>query len=169
MAKGCGEALIAIAIKRIFEKSVPRILQCLSMLSEEEVWFRPNGETVSIGNLVLHLSGNVRQWIISGLGGAADARQRSVEFDEKGPMPNAELVARFTTTMSEAQAVLERLDPASLLEDRRVQGFDETGISIIVDVVEHFGYHTGQITFAVKSRKNVDMGYYKGQDLNATS
>jgi uncharacterized damage-inducible protein DinB len=168
-AEAYGEALVSIAAKRVFEKSVPRVLKCLSMLTEEEVWFRPNEETPSIGNLILHLCGYVRQWVISGLGGAEDVRRRSLEFDEKGPIPNADLIVRFTSTMSEAETVLKRVDPASLLEDRRVQGYDETGISIIVNVVEHFGYHTGEITFAVKSRKNVDMGYYAGQDLNATS
>jgi uncharacterized damage-inducible protein DinB len=164
-----GDALIAAAVKHMFEESVPRILQCLTMLSEEEVWFRPNEETVSIGNLIVHLCGNVRQWIICGLGGAVDERKRSLEFEEKGPMSNAVLEERLRSTMSEARATLERVDPESLLGARRVQGNDETGMSIIMHVVEHFSYHTGQITFAVKSRKNLDMGYYAGQDLNATS
>ena len=168
-AEAYGEALIAAAVKHMFEESVPRILKCLAMLSEEEIWFRPNEETVSIGNLIVHLCGNVRQWIICGLGGAADERKRSIEFEEKGPMSNALLDERFRSTMTEARTTLEGVNPESLLRVRRVQGNNETGMSILMHVVEHFSYHTGQITFAVKSRKNVDMGYYAGQDLNATS
>lgn len=163
-----GSALIAEARKRLFGESLPRLKKCLSLLSEEEIWFRPNSETVSVGNLVLHLCGNLRQWIVSALGGATDVRVRSQEFSEPGPLPTAALLERLQKTMGEAETVLKSLDPATLLAKRHVQGFQETGLSILVHVVEHFSYHVGQVTYFVKSRKGVDLGYYAGVDLNNT-
>jgi uncharacterized damage-inducible protein DinB len=115
---------------------------------------------------VLHLCGNVRQWIGSGLGGAADGRDRAAEFSERGPIPKADLLARLEGVLAEADQVLDRLDPETLLQKRPVQAFEESGLSILVHVVEHFSYHTGQITTFIKTRKNVDLGYYAGIDLN---
>ena len=103
----------------------------------------------SVGNLLLHLNGNVRQWIISGFGGATDSRERSKEFAEKGPHPSSVLLARLERTLREAAEVIEGLDPDSLLETRRIQGCDVDGVRILVHVVEHFSYHVGQITIAV--------------------
>jgi uncharacterized damage-inducible protein DinB len=155
-----GEALIEETKRRLFKDSQPRVHKCLAQLSEEEIWHRPNAETVSVGNLVLHLCGNVRQNIVSGLGGAPDRRQRALEFAEPGPIPAAELLSRLDETLAEAGRALDRIDPASLLEIRRVQGFDESKLSILVHVVEHFSYHVGQITYFVKSKKAVNLGYY---------
>jgi uncharacterized damage-inducible protein DinB len=162
-----GAALIAECRRRLFGESLPRLRQCLGELAVEEIWARPNERTVSAGNLVLHLSGNVRQWIVAGLGGAPDVRERQAEFDATGPMPTAELLGRLEATLAEASRVLDALDPADLLRPRRVQGFTESGLCILVHVVEHFSYHTGQIAYMVKSRKNVDLGFYRGTDLNA--
>ena len=162
-----GRALIAECRRRLYSESLPRIRQCLSELTVDEIWARPNGHTVSAGNLVLHLVGNVRQWILSGLGGVPDVRERQAEFDAAGPMPTADLLARLEATMAEVSAILDLLEPASLLVPRRVQGFTESGLSILVHVVEHFSYHTGQIAYIVKSRKDVDLGFYRGTNLNA--
>jgi len=124
---------------------------------------------VSVGNLVLHLLGNVRQQILSGLCGAPDRRRRQEEFDEKGPIPAGELLRRLDALMTEVDQALDRLDPATLLTVRKVQGYEESGLSILVHVIEHFSYHVGQMTYFVKSRKAIDMGYYAGIDLNVTS
>lgn len=164
-ARALGAALIAEARRRLLGESLPRLRRCLAELSEEEIWQRPNAATVSIGNLVLHLAGNLRQWILTGLGGAEDRRMREREFTETGPLPTAALVALIESTLEETRAVLEGLDPASLLAPRRVQGFEESGLSIIVHVVEHFSYHVGQMVYAVKSRKGIDLGFYRGVDL----
>ncbi|HZE99317.1 MAG TPA: DinB family protein [Planctomycetota bacterium] len=162
-----GPALILETRRRLHDESLPRIRTCLSQLSVEEIWSRPNAETVSVGNLVLHLAGNVRQYLIAALGGVPDIRERQAEFDATGPMPTAELLSRLEKTMEEASGVLDRLDPSTLLQTHRVQGFVESGLSILVHVVEHFSYHTGQIAYVVKSRKNVDLGFYRGKNLNA--
>lgn len=164
-----GRALLAETKRRLFRDSQPRIHRCLAQLTEEEIWYRPNAETVSVGNLVLHLLGNVRQQILSGLCGAADGRRRQEEFDEKGPIPADELLRRLDALMAEVDRELDRVDPASLLTVRKVQGYEESGLSILVHVIEHFSYHVGQMTYYVKSRKAVDMGYYAGIDLNVTS
>jgi uncharacterized damage-inducible protein DinB len=164
-----GRALIAETRRRLFRESTPRIHRCLGQLTEEEIWFRPNAETVSVGNLVLHLLGNVRQQLLSGVCGAPDRRHRQSEFDERGPIPAPELLRRLDELMAEVDRALDELDPQSLLTVRKVQGFDESGLSILVHVIEHFSYHVGQITYIVKARKAVDLKYYEGVDLNVTS
>jgi uncharacterized damage-inducible protein DinB len=159
-------ALIREARRRLYDESLPRIRTCLGQLTVDEIWARPNEQTVGAGNLVLHLSGNVRQYVLATLGGVTDARERQREFDATGPMPTAELLGRLEQTMAEAWPVIERLDAAALLRTYRVQGFVESGLGILVHVIEHFSYHTGQIAYVVKSRKNVDLGFYRGKDLN---
>ena len=159
-----GEALIRVCRRRL-DESHGRIRACIAHITTEEAWRRPNEHTVSIGNLILHLAGNVRQWIVSGLGGREDVRSRSDEFSERGPIPKEDVLARLEAVMNDAVAVLDHLDPDALLAPRRVQGFDETGISILVHVVEHFSYHTGQIAYAVKAGKDLDLGFYRGVDL----
>ena len=151
---------------RLLEESIPRLHKCLDHLSEEDIWFRPNENTVSIGNLVLHLCGNVRQWLVSGLGGAPDHRERQLEFDEKGPLPTGKLKENLDTLSAEIEATLKGITDLELIEQHHVQGNQVSGVTILVHVVEHFSYHVGQVTILVKSRKNVDMGYYQGQDLD---
>ena len=167
-AEALHQALIAECRRRLFEESVPRIKKCLALLDEEELWLRPNSETVGVGNLVLHLCGNVRQWLVSGLGGAADTRERAKEFSEAGPIPAPELLSKLDAVMAEARRVLDRLTPDDLVRSRPVQGFEETGVGILLHVVEHFSYHVGQISLFVKLRKEVDLQYYAGVDLGKT-
>lgn len=163
-----GRALVAETRRRLFDESLPRLETCLSLLTEEEIWHRPNPQTNSVGNLVLHLAGNVRQWIVHALGAAADTRDRSREFAEEGPLPTAHLLERIRSALDDVDRTLDELDPRSLLEPRKVQGFTETGVSILVHVTEHFSYHVGQITYVVKATKNVDTGYYAGVELETT-
>ncbi|MEZ4935890.1 MAG: DinB family protein [Saprospiraceae bacterium] len=159
------QLLIQEVRRRLMAEGVVRIKQCLSELTPKEVWLRPNANSNSVGNLVLHLCGNVRQWIVSGLGGLPDTRQRATEFNETGPLPSAELLSRLDAVMREVDDVLNRLKPEDLTKPIVVQGFEETGLSILVHVVEHFSYHVGQITYFVKWRKNIDTAYYGGIEL----
>lgn len=163
------EILVTEVRRRLIAESMARLKTCLALLSVEEIWFRPNRETVSIGNLVLHLSGNLRQWVLSALGAQPDTRRRQSEFDEPGPLPTAELLSRLEAVMTGVDEVLATVTPEVLCRTHRVQGFDETGLAILLHVTEHFSYHVGQITFAVKSRKAVDVGYYRGVDLGRTT
>jgi hypothetical protein len=163
-----GRAFLKEIDLRLFEEAVPRLQKCLRVIDEGLLWRRPNDETVSAGNLVLHLNGNVTQWVLSALGGKADRRVRQQEFDEKGPVPRAQLQEKLRTTMAEARDVVRKLDPARLLEPVEVQGFDETALGILVHVTEHFSYHVGQVSYIVKSNQEIDLGYYADQDLDET-
>jgi uncharacterized damage-inducible protein DinB len=157
--------LIEEVKRRIIEEGQNRILKCLDQVSEEEVWKRPNEQSNSIGNLVLHLCGNIRQWAVAGLGKQADDRQRQQEFDERGPIAKEELIRRLSAALSEVEEVLDRVTCQDLIQTYPVQTFDENGVSILVHITEHFSYHVGQITFYVKAMKDLDLGYYEGIPL----
>ena len=140
---------------------LPKILICLDSLSEADVWWRGNEASNSIGNLVLHLAGNARQWIVHGVGGAVDVRQRQSEFDRRGAIAPSELAALLHTTLTEVDSVLASLDPATLLDARRIQGLDTTVMGAVYHVVEHFSTHTGQIVMLTKLRTGRDLGFWE--------
>lgn len=153
--------------RRLFDECWVRFERCLGELTEAEIWLRPNENSNSMGNLALHLSGNLRQWVLSGLGKAEDTRQRQKEFDERGPLPTEFLLETMRKTMEDVELVLNKITFEDLLATHNVQGFQETGIAILVHVTEHYSYHVGQMTYFVKALKDMDMGYYAGLDLEA--
>jgi len=122
-----------------------KIKHCLGQLNDQQIWWRAQASLNSIGNLLLHLCGNLRQWIVAGLSGAADVRNRPAEFAEQGPIPRADLLHRLETVVKEAQQVLGRMTARQLLEVRRIQGFEITGLAAIFDSVPHFRGHTQEI------------------------
>ena len=136
-----------------------RITRCLKILSEEDIWWRPNRASNSVGNLILHLQGNVRQWIISGLGGQPDRRERDREFAETGPIPRRVLVAEFRKTIKEADSVLGTIKSADLVRMFSIQGFDVTGLQAVCHVAEHFAFHAGQIIFVTKLKQGKDLKF----------
>lgn len=142
---------------------LPKILVCLDTLSDEDVWWRMNEASNSIGNLVLHLSGNARQWIVSGVGGAPDNRKRQTEFDQRAVIPRTELAERIRATVMEVDETLAAVQPAALLEPRRIQGLDTTVMGAIYHVVEHFSTHTGQIVMLTKQRTGRDLGFWEAR------
>jgi len=162
------QLLIKESRRRLLGESLPRIRKCLGELTEAQLWLRPNDSTVSAGNLVLHMIGNIRQWILTGLGDAPDKRIRQSEFDETGPIPEDELLTEIEAVMIKTGEVLDGLSEEDLKAEKIIQGFSETGLSILVHVIEHTSYHTGQITYITKSLKNVDLKYYEGFDLDRT-
>jgi hypothetical protein len=125
--------------------ALAKIKHCLGQLTDEQVWWRSQPSLNSIGNLILHLCGNVRQWIVAGLGGAADVRDRPAEFSERGPMPKEELLRKLEAVVDEARVVLGRQTACQLLEVRRIQGFHVTGLAAVFDSVPHFRGHTQEI------------------------
>lgn len=139
------------------EKHLNSMLRCLRQLPEAEIWWRPNRASNSVGNLVLHLSGNVRQWIVCGLGGVADTRQRDREFAEAGPLPRAVLMRLLTQTARDASAVLARLQPEDLQRRRLIQGHDVSGLQAVFDVIAHFSHHSGQIIYVTKLKRGRDL------------
>jgi uncharacterized damage-inducible protein DinB len=166
LAVQINRALVEEFERRVMSESIPRIKKCLGLLNEEEVWHRPNENVVSVGNLILHLCGNARQWILSGVGGQEDHRNRDAEFEEQGPVPKEQLIQQMDQLAEEIRKVLLTLKPEDLLEKHPVQIYEETVLSILVHVIEHFSYHTGQITLHTKSLKNVATHYYGDVDLN---
>jgi uncharacterized damage-inducible protein DinB len=151
--------IVKEARRVLIEVYPPRIARCLKMLSEDEIWWRPNHASNSVGNLILHLQGNVRQWIISGLGGQPDIRERDREFDETGPVPRRGLLAGFRKTIKEADEVLGRLKTADLMRMHSIQGFDVTGLQAVCHVADHFAFHAGQIVFVAKLKLGKDLKF----------
>jgi uncharacterized damage-inducible protein DinB len=144
---------------RLEERFLPRIIECLAQLSEEEIWWRPNAASNSVGNLLLHLCGNMRQWIISGLGGAADIRERDKEFAERGPIVRDALRDELQRTVKESCAVLARLKPGDLTRRYRIQQYDVMGYQAAAQVEEHVAYHLGQIIYVTKLKRGKDLGF----------
>lgn len=137
-----------------------RIESCLEKLSEEQVWARGGENENAIGNLVLHLCGNVRQWIVSGVGALPDTRERDLEFTARGGVPAAALIERLRATVAEASSTIESVTPSRLSESIVVQHYPVTVLEAIYHVVEHFSMHTGQIVFATKMLTGEDLGFY---------
>lgn len=158
-------ALITEVQVRLYDESLPRILKCLDQLENEQIWWRPNESSNSIGNLVLHLCGNVTQWIYSGLGGFPDHRTRQTEFDERKILDKSELREMLLLTLDKIKPVIANLKEADLLQPRPVQTFTETGLSILIHVTEHFSYHTGQIAYITKMLSAKPLGFYEGINL----
>lgn len=135
---------------RYFQQYLGRIRDCVALLSDEQVWWRPNEACNSIGNLLLHLRGNLSQWVLAGLGGQAYERRRSEEFSARQGAPKGELVARLEEVVRSVREAISSLDGAALQRPRHVQGYDTDGIGILFHAVEHMSYHTGQIVAAAK-------------------
>ncbi|HUE96899.1 MAG TPA: DinB family protein [Longimicrobiaceae bacterium] len=142
----------------------PRIAASVAELAEDDLWWRPNENSNSVGNLLLHLAGNTRQWIVSGVGGSTDERQRDLEFTDRGSFRAEEVVRRLADTVEEAAGVLARLDSSMLAEERLIQGRQVTVLGAIYHVVEHFSMHTGQIIYITKLRTGRDLHFYRTVD-----
>ena len=155
-----GRVFLAEARRHLREDYLPKIERCLERLTDEQVWWRASERSNSVGNLLLHLEGNLRQWVVSGAGGAADARVRDREFAERRRLTRAELLGALRAAVLEADDALARLDPALLLESRRVQGLDVTLLSAVFHAVEHFSMHTGQIILLTKLLADEDLAFY---------
>lgn len=127
------------------ESAVKKIKHCVDQLSDEQVWWRSSESQNSIGNLILHLCGNVTQWIVAGIGGAQDVRERSLEFSERGPTPKADLLARLEEVQAEAAKIVSTMSASELLRIRRIQGFEVTGLAAVFHTLPHFRGHTQEI------------------------
>jgi uncharacterized damage-inducible protein DinB len=153
-------AFVAESRRRLRAEYLPKIRVAVATLGARNLWWRPNSRSNSAGHLLLHLEGNLRQWIVHGLGGAADVRRRSAEFEPHAAPPARLLLARLERARREADAVLARLRPADLLARRTIQGYRVTGMQAVYHVVEHFSGHTGQILYLAKLRRGVDLALY---------
>ena len=153
-------------ILRICEESIPRILKCLNKLTEDQIQHNSNNNTNAVNNLILHLEGNVRQWLIASLKGEPFERNRPEEFNRQNQLNTEELTQVLINLDKDVRNACEELTVSYLLAKFNIQGFTETGYSICAHVVEHFSYHTGQITLITKQLTDQDMAYYGNLNLN---
>jgi len=137
------------------------LLHCLEGMSEDDIWWRPNDQSNSVGNLILHLCGNMRQWIVSGIGGRNFNRDRDVEFATRRPVSKSELMAQMRAAAEDVDSVLGALAEKRLLERYPIQTYSTSCLQAIYHVVEHFSYHLGQILYIYKLRTGVDPGFYR--------
>lgn len=161
----CTEELKQNALYRL-DESTRMVHKALEQIEEEEVWKRPNENSNSIGNLILHLCGNITQYAISSLGNQADIRERDAEFAAREGFSKETLLSKLKATVEKAKETIAQAPEEELLRSRGVQGYQYTGIGIIIHVVEHYSYHTGQIAFWVKLLKDRSLGFYDGRNLN---
>ena len=154
------KAFVDRALGYLLDDYLPKIERCLEKLNDEQIWWRANEESNSIGNLILHLCGNARQWIISGVGGQPDARVRDAEFQQREVISRDDLLTLLRSTLSEIDTTLRNLDPSLLLERRNIQGHDVDLLEAIFHVTEHFSMHTGQIFLLTKLLTREGLHFY---------
>jgi uncharacterized damage-inducible protein DinB len=147
--------------RKLLEHYWPRLRACVETLTDEQVWWRPNEASNSVGNLALHLNGNVRQWLVDSFSGREDARDRPAEFAADGGLKASELLEKLGGTMDEATKVLARLTEADLTARYEIQGYHVSGLEAVYQVVEHFGMHYGQIAYISKSLSGKDLGFHR--------
>ena len=153
-------AFIKCAREFLLGDYLPKIERCLEKLTDEQIWWRANEESNSIGNLILHLCGNARQWIVSGVGSQPDGRVRDAEFAQREVITRNELLDLLRSTLADVESTLRTLDPAKLLDRRQIQGHDVDILEAIFHVTEHFSMHTGQIIMLTKMLTASDLGFY---------
>jgi Protein of unknown function (DUF1572) len=146
---------------KLFDHYWPRLRACVEPLTEQQVWGRPNPASNSIANLILHLNGNVGQWLVASFNHAEDARDRPAEFAATCGLAPSQLLAILGATMDEAALVLTHLTEADLVAPYEIQGYHVTGLEAVYQVVEHFGLHYGQIAYISKTLTGNDLGFYR--------
>ena len=151
---------------KLMEHYWPRLRGCAESLTDEQIWWRPNDASNSIGNLMLHLNGNVQQWIAASFNRLHDHRERPAEFNQRVEIPGRVLIDQLEATMQQAAEVLARLSEIDLLTSFEIQGYTVKGLDAVYQVVEHFGLHYGQILYITKMLRSEDLGLYR--ELNAT-
>lgn len=163
---GIAAEFLEFSREKLLNQCWPRLRSCVESLSEEQVWWRPNDASNSIGNLVLHLNGNVTQWLIASFNRLDDSRNRPAEFTRKEGIAPAALTAMLQATMERAGDVLARLTESDMAAPFEIQGYRVTGLRAVYQVVEHFGLHYGQIVYITKMLRDRDLGFYR--ELDAT-
>jgi len=152
--------------QNLLDQHWPRLRACVESLTDEQVWWRPNPSSNSIGNLILHLNGNVTQWLIASFSHSQDERDRPAEFSRTEGIPRALLLDTLAATMDRAAEVLARLTESDLHTPFEIQGARVTGLEAVYHVVDHFGLHYGQIAYITKMLRDQDLGFYR--ELNQT-
>lgn len=146
--------------RRVFDESYERIFICLNLLSQEQVWYSPNQHTNSIGNLILHLIGNARQWVVGSFGNEKTIRKRSEEFIPGQNISKNDLKIMLAELKSKMLPLIDGLTENELNKSYNVQVYNESGLDILIHVIEHFSYHTGQIALLTKLIADNSLNFY---------
>lgn len=155
---------LAFSRQKLMTQYWPRLKACVDSLTDEQIWWRPNAASNSVGNLMLHLNGNLRQWIVAAFGSQEERRDRPAEFAAAGGLSRAELVEKLGATVEAVDQTLGRLTEKELTAEYEIQGFRVHGLDAVFQVVEHFGLHFGQIAYITKMLNGEDLGFYKELD-----
>jgi hypothetical protein len=126
-----------------------RLIHCLNQLNDQQIWWRPREDMNSIANIILHLCGNMRQWIVAVVPGTPDTRDRPREFAERSFITRDDLLRRLRAVVVEADAVLAGAE-AVLLEPRTVQGSAETVLSAVFESVAHLNGHMQEVVYITR-------------------
>jgi hypothetical protein len=162
---GTAAEFIAFSREKLVKQYWPRMRQTVALLSDDQIWWRPNESANSVGNLLLHVNGNVRQWLLAPFSGLADARDRPAEFSARGGVSGSALLERLGATIVDASSALSRLKESDLTATFQIQGYTVSGLAAVYQVVEHFGMHYGQILYIAKMLRGEDLGFYRELDL----
>ncbi len=157
-------AFLEFSRRKLMEQYWPRVRGCVASLSEEQVWWRPNPASNSVGNLILHLNGNVRQWLVASFSREQDTRDRPAEFAARGAVSRQRLMDTLAETMQQAEAALAQISERDLLASFQIQGYTLSGLEAVYQVVEHFALHYGQIVYITKQLRGEDLGFYRELD-----
>lgn len=148
------------------DESTRMVQIAIKDLTLEQIWSKPNAQLNSIANLMLHLQGNMTQYVISSLGGMPDNRERNKEFETTSGLNKDELMMGLLQVVEQVKEVINNCGEEEYLRVRQVQGFSLSGVGVVLHAVEHYSYHTGQIAFWVKLLQGQNLGFYDGMDLN---
>lgn len=159
-----GGLFLEFSRRKLIAEYWPRLRSCVAPLSQEQIWWRPNPASNSIGNLMLHLNGNVRQWLVAAFGHCQDRRDRPAEFAARGAVSGQSLTETLAETMQQAAAALARISRQDLLATYQIQGYTVSGLEAVYQVVEHFALHYGQIVYITKQLRGEDLGFYRELD-----
>ena len=155
----CVHDFIRISRHQLRER-LRRIELCVDKLSDGQLWARSHENENAVGNLILHLAGNIRQWIVCGVGGETDARDRDAEFTCREPLDREEVISRLRQAIEEADLLLASIATAHLARKRKIQVYEVTGLHAIYHAVEHLAEHTGQIIWVTKRLSGEDLKIY---------
>jgi len=158
-SEGLAKVFVAEARHRLAH-SVTQIKHSLDQLDEHQVWWRPGDAMNSIANLVLHVCGNLRQWIVSGVGGEPDIRARQEEFSLRGGIPTRDLIRQLDEVVEKADGIISALSPSDLVKQRRIQGFDTNGLSALFNSLGHLQGHTQEIIHLTREHLGDDYKFH---------
>jgi uncharacterized damage-inducible protein DinB len=160
-ASSAGAEFIEASCTFLKEDFLPKLLTCLERMTDDQIWWRPNEQSNSVGNLVLHLRGNMKQWIVASLGGQRFRRERDLEFTTRDRVSKEELIAGIQTAVTEVESILKSFPAGQLLVKYPVQVYQVSALQAMYHVVEHFSYHLGQILYIYKLQTATDLGFYR--------